>query len=203
MTYSDTMIRMGILALILVFILQRITLKPLQVLNEDIDKVLKGEMNQVTREFKFEELDPLYDVINSALQRVGKGDSGGGGSSASSSDAFANVAGTLAEVAGALGNGALVMGSDQVVSFINPAFEEITGIRNDASVGQSIESVARDQGFVALMQDMISRADSGGRTVSEDTEFSGVSFKLHLHPFGGGGGSPARAFLLTVSKNGG
>ena len=44
-----------------------------------MDRVLKGDMSQVTREFKFEELDQLWDIINSALQRIPKGGASGEG----------------------------------------------------------------------------------------------------------------------------
>ena len=73
MTYSETLIFTGLLGGIILFILYKLTLKPLQVLNEDMDKVLKGDMPEVTHEFKFEELDQLWDIIGSALQRVPKG----------------------------------------------------------------------------------------------------------------------------------
>ena len=68
--YSKTLIYTGLLGLILLCILYRLTLKPFLVLNEDMDKALKGDLSQVTHEFKLEELDPLWDLINSAIQRL-------------------------------------------------------------------------------------------------------------------------------------
>ena len=51
--YSETLVLTGILGGIITLILYRITLKPYQTLNEDMDRVLKGELPQVTHEFKF------------------------------------------------------------------------------------------------------------------------------------------------------
>ena len=79
LVYSEILIITAILGLITLLILHRLTLKPLQVLNDDMDKVLKGEMTQVTHEFKWEELNALWDLINSALQRIPKSSSGFGG----------------------------------------------------------------------------------------------------------------------------
>src|SRR5262249_16894543 len=70
MVDSEPLILTGLLAGLLLMILYRLTLKPFQVLVDDMDRVLKGDMAQVTQEFKFEEMAPLWDLIASALNRV-------------------------------------------------------------------------------------------------------------------------------------
>jgi hypothetical protein len=67
---SQTLILTGLLGILVFFILYRLTVKPLQVLGDDMDKALKGEIDQVTHEFKSEETNSLWDLINSAIQRV-------------------------------------------------------------------------------------------------------------------------------------
>ena len=75
--YSEALILTSILGGIILLILYRITLKPLEVLNEDMDKALKGNLSQVTQDFKFYELNPLWEIINSAIQRISNSESSG------------------------------------------------------------------------------------------------------------------------------
>ncbi|MGZ3708517.1 MAG: hypothetical protein ACXWPM_06840, partial [Bdellovibrionota bacterium] len=201
MVYSETLILTGLLGGIILLILYRMTLKPLQVLNEDMDKVLKGDMSQVTHEFKFQELDALWDIINSALQRVprggspgsGIGDSGGYGLSAD------DLAGPLRMLGGVAKFGVVVFDQDKKILFLNSSFEEISGIRNDNSVGQDFTAVARDQSMGAFVNDLLSRAPVGGEGVSEDYDFSGISHKCHAAAFGNPG-SGAKAYLIAAVR---
>jgi PAS domain-containing protein len=130
--YSQAIIFSGVFGLLIAFILYRLTLRPLQVLNEDMDKVLKGDMAQVTREFKFEELGPLWDLINSTLQRIPRGAEVGPGmgptETMASADDFVGPLKSMAELAKA---GLVVLGADRKIIFLNAIFEEISGIRAD------------------------------------------------------------------------
>jgi len=202
--YSEAFILTGLFGALIFFILYRMTLKPFQMLNEDMDKVLKGEMGQVTHEFKFSELDDLWTIINSALQRAQRSSSGlgglsgegFGGSSEISIDEYVGPAMML----GSLSKYGLVLfDSSRRISYLNSVFEEISGIRADGAIGQEMNSVARDQALGAFTQDLIDRASVGGSGVSEDFDFSGISYKVSVAAFGSAGGSP-RGYLLVMSK---
>lgn len=199
--YSKTLIYSAILCALVFFVLYRLTLKPFQILNEDMDKALKGEMGQVTHEFKLEELDALWDIINSALQRIPKaGDGTGafaGGAGGPSADDYVGPMMTLAD---ASKGGMVVFDHERKIVGLNAAFEEISGIRADGARGQEISAVARDQSLGALVNDLFDRAQAGTEGVSEDFEMSGVSFKLHLAALGKPG-EPARCFVLAAAKN--
>jgi methyl-accepting chemotaxis protein len=126
LVYSETMILTALLGALTLFILYRLTLKPMQVLNEDMDKALKGDITQVTQEFKFEELNPLWDLINSALQRIPKSGSFAGAKSEPtiSAEDFAAPLRAL----GSFGKmGVVIFDGDRKIVSLNSFFEEISG----------------------------------------------------------------------------
>lgn len=201
-TYSETLVLTGLITLLVFLILYKLTLKPLMVLNDDIDKVLKGETNQVTREFKFTEIGPLIDNINSALQRIPKGGGTGalslGGGPASAED-FINPLRALLHLQK---EGVLILDEEKKIVAANPFFEEMSGIRSDSSIGQDISAAARDQAFSQLSSDMLDRAMVGTEGVVEDFEFSGIPFKVMVSAFGSPG-SPAKSFLMVMTRTDG
>ncbi|HUP57348.1 MAG TPA: PAS domain-containing protein, partial [Bdellovibrionota bacterium] len=202
MVYSETLILTGVLAFILLLILYKLTIKPFQVLVDDMDRVLKGDMSQVTQEFKFEEMNPLWELINSALSRVPKrGADMLGGALAQEQDPGITVDEAVApmrEMAEAAGFAVAVCGKDRRVTYLNPLFEEITGIRADAAVGEELAGLARDQAFAALITDLLERSASAG-PVGEDFEFSGVGFRVQAVAVGSDPTSP-KAYVLTLTK---
>lgn len=201
MIYSETLILTGVLALAILLILYRMTLKPFQVLNEDMDRVLKGDMGQVTHEFKMEEMNSLWEIINSALQRVPRGADGG------SSDLGGGMGGgnpeeyvaPLRALGGLLKSGIVLFDQDKKVLYMNAMFEEMSGIRLDSAMGQDIGTVARDQSLGQMVQDLFSRAPVGGEGIVEDYDFSGISCKLVGGAFGPPGGT-GKAYLLAAVK---
>ena len=202
MAYSEALIVTGLLGFLIVLVLYRLTIKPFEVLNDDIDKVLKGDIPQVTHEFKFEELDQLYDVINAALQRVPKG--GAPGESAAgdspSGPTVDEYAGPVRMLAGLVKFGLVILDSDRKIVFLNSMFEEISGIRSDNAIGQDIPAVARDQAFGAFSADLFDRATAGTEGISEDFDFSGVTFKMYGAAFGVPGAT-ARCYVLCALRS--
>ena len=195
--YSEILAITAMILGVIFLILYRMTLKPFQVLNEDIDKALKGDINQVTHEFKLEELNPLWDIINSAIQRVSKSNSSeNSGDLTESSDVFI---GPMRMVGNLVKFGFLVFDSEKKIIFINPIFEEMSGIRSDGAVGQDISTVARDQAMGSMTNDLFGRVSAGGEEVTEDFDFSGVACKIHMAAFGSAGNSP-KCFVMAAVR---
>jgi PAS domain S-box-containing protein len=188
--------------LVLFFVLYRLVLKPFEVLNSDIDKVLKGELEQVTRPFRFSEMNQLWDVIGSALQRIprSKADVDGVGLSAGedgSAEPYLGMAlglSRLQSLAVALLNG------QGEIQYLNSVFEELTGLRSDNVVGQNLVSVARDQAFGSFISDGLERTFTGMEGVSEEFEFSGVAYRVYFSAFGVSGSKP-RSYLIYAVKS--
>ncbi|MGE0615813.1 MAG: FHA domain-containing protein [Bacteriovoracia bacterium] len=202
MIYSKTLIALLAVGALIFFAVYRLTLKPLEILNDDIDKVLKGDMSQVTREFKRSELNQLWDVINSALQRVphelgtgSDGAGGGGGAAAASLEAYLEG---LKVLGASARSGVVVFDRDKAIAYINPFFEELSGIHSHEAVGQPITSVARDQALGVLFEDMLGQASASvGLTITEETEMAGINYKVSGVAVGMG--TPA-GFVFSVIR---
>lgn len=198
--YIEAFFLATLVAVFFFLIAYRITLKPLEVLGDDMDRVLRGDLPQVTKEFKIEELDSLWDRISSALQRVPKntGVSQGTGSmdfGSSGEDWLAPFRQMLPTVKSGL---VLFDGSRTIVA-MNNIFEEMSGIKADAAVGQEIGAVARDQAVGQMFNDLFARAACLSDGITEDFEFSGVPITLQVHRLGPAGSS-GKAFVVFASK---
>lgn len=198
--YSKALVLTGLLALLVGFILYRMTLKPLLVLNEDMDKVLKGDMPQVTHEFKFEELKPLWDLINSAAQRIPKSEGAGNAVAESQVNPDEYVPPILA-FANSTKSALVVLDAQKKIIGMNEIFEEVSGIRKDRGMGQDIVSAATNQAMGAFLSDICDRASTGSEGATEDFEFSGIVYRITVSAFGKPG-EPARCFGIFAVRNG-
>lgn len=198
--YSQTLILTGIMGGLILLIIYYLTLKPFFVLNEDLDKVLKGDIAQLSHDYKIPELNPLWEILNAAVQRIPKGNS-------STQDAFG--AGPLISVdeyvgpAKLLGNafkaGLIVFDGDKKIAYINSIFEEMSGIRSEGALGHDMSEVARDQAMGAFTSDVLGRANPGDEGISEDFEISGNPYKIYVTAYGSVGGLP-RCYLMMALK---
>lgn len=202
LTYIQALILASILSVIVFFSMYRLTLKPLTKLNEDIDLVLKGNASSVNRKFKMEEVDPLFDVINVALQRA-SGFQGGSASPAAGGDvpSIDDVVGALKFVAESTAeNGVLLLSPEKRVLHLNAFMEEITGIRAAMAAGDEFSNVVRDAAFNALVDDMVSKTAPGAAAVVEDFEFSGTMYRMECYGIGQPGA--AKLYVMTARKSG-
>lgn len=195
MIYSEALIYALLLTVFLAYLYYKVLAKQFLVLNDEIDRALKGELQQVTHEFIWEDLDPLFDVINSTLQRSSSDGTAGGASVSLSGDDVRGSFQSLIESNGA--PMALCDGSGALLSQ-NEAFFDVTGVRSDG-MGSSLASQARDQAFGSLVQDLITQVAQQG-SVAEAFEFSGLAYKVVAT--GIGNGTPAGILFTLVRGDG-
>jgi hypothetical protein len=166
----------GIAALFVYLIIMRLFMKPFEVLNDDLDRVLRGELSKVTHEFKIEELNSLWSNINSAIQRISR-------SSAQDSDHdettnWEREFGSFRALSDACNFGFISLDPSMNVVGMNAQFEEMSGMRMD-SIGQQIQQVARDQSMISLTKDLMERVlSSVNRSATDEFEFSGVAYQV-------------------------
>jgi PAS domain-containing protein len=109
---------------------------------------------------------------------------------------------TLKMLGSTMTSGLVVFDSQKKIVYLNGVFEELSGIRVDAAVGQEMSQVARDQAMGALTNDLLDRAPVGGDSISEGFDFSGISYKVYASAVGAPGGQ-AKCFVLgTVRSEG-
>jgi PAS domain-containing protein len=189
--YSQSFILAFFVAVLFFFILYRLTLKRFEILNEELDKFLKGDLQDVTKEFKMEELNSLWEILKSTLQRVPKNLDGSnnsnedflGGFQQDPLEDFTGVFQLLGENARF---GLMVYDSDKNLYFMNPLLEDLTGIHQAQAVGQNIGAVGRDQAFISMIEEMLEQAGSMGDAM-EEYEFSGVPYELKAKVVGSPG----------------
>jgi PAS domain-containing protein len=200
--YSETLIITVLVGLLALLIMYRLTLKPFMILGEDMDKALKGELSQVTHEFKLEELNELWDLINSALQRIPRGNSSDLSSSSQQESNPEQFIAPIQSTAEATGAAVAVCGPDRKVIFMSSAFERVSGIRADSAIGQDFSSLGTDESVGAMVQELFDRVTPGGGSVSDDKEFGGVQYQLYAAGFGTASDSAPRAYVLTLVAKG-
>ena len=171
-----TSIAVGGLALLFAYlILMRISSKPYEVLNEDLDQVLRGEISKVTQEFKMEDTKGLWDNINTAAQRIPKGavENQADEGAINWEQKFEGFR-TLAD------HGKFAFaGFDQNLLFasMNDLFLDVSGIRSDA-IGQAV-SVVGDQAISALIVDLMKMAiQSQSKTTTDRFNFQGDDYEV-------------------------
>jgi hypothetical protein len=196
LAYAQALILSAIVGIIIFFSLYRLTLRPLNALNEDIDQVLKGNATSVNKKFKMEEIGPLIDVVNAALQRASGGGASGGGTNPE--EVIAMLKFTADRMAGV---GMALLGGDKKILHWNATMEEFTAIRADGAIGNEVSNVARDAAFGAFIDDLLSKAPLAGQDpVGDDFEFSGTQYKLECLAFGAPGA--IAVYAITAKKAG-
>jgi hypothetical protein len=194
---------MGFFAVLVALILYRLTLKPLQVLNDEIDRSLKGETNGLSREIKFMELAQLQDGIETALQRArqsaqnetSKNEEGSGTGSIAVDDLSAScrMVGEISPFPIAFCE------SDRRPVYLNTAFEDVTGIRISFGESTPLSGLARDQAFGSFLTDLFDRSQGMNGPIEEEFEFSGVPFLVQVLCLGWSG-TRSKGFILVARR---
>jgi len=179
----------------------RLTLRPIQHLNEEVDSVLKGNSHVVTRKFKMSEMDSLIDVINAGLQRIGGGMAQPlGGNEGVSGELALTVLKVICEKV--TNSGVMVFSQDKRIISLNAFMEELTGIRGDSAMGTEIGNVARESAFAAFVEDLLDRTQPGSAgVVQENFEVSGAAHRFECHGLGFEG-TPSKGFVLIAEREG-
>ncbi len=197
MVYAHTLVLSILIGLLIYYLIYRITIRPFQEMNRKIDQILRGEHIEFKTSTYFSEIDPLWDVIDSALKRVPKGDvaSSQGGATAGALGSHDFLA-PLRAMANSSKNGMAVLDEERKVIVMNSIFEEVTGVRFDSSDGQQLTSVVRDQAFSSLVSDLCDRASPGTEGAIEEFDFSGIMFQIRVVSFGHFGDAKCFIFYL-------
>ncbi len=198
LVYSYTLVLTGLIAIFIFYILYRVTLKPLEVMNERIDQQLRGEHVEMKSPVYFTEIDPLWNVIDSTLKRMPKGGDSGLGGLGGGGASLEDFIGPLRAMAILSKEGVMILDDSRNILFLNSVFEEMAGIRLDSSQGTPLAQASRDQAFAMFAQDIMDRAVVGSEGLIEEIEFSGVNFRVQCVAFGSLG-SP-KCYVLMASK---
>jgi hypothetical protein len=201
--YLEALFWSGFLGVIFLYLVYAVIHKPIEKLNDDMDKVLKGEGDSVEKKYRNEVIDQLIDTVNSALGRIPRDgnksaemSSGGDQERMIIDNMMRSVEFLSTKAAAAM----LILDPEMRVKVTNPAFEELTGIRG--AQGEVIDTVSRDESFPSLLKEMSENSiNAGNDGVQEDYDFSSGSYKIHAIALAGVPGR-AESYLFFFEKQG-
>lgn len=205
--YSQIVIILSLLGFGVGFILYRMTLKPFEFLNQELDLALKGERSEIISVFKMQELQELWAVVNTAVHRIAEAKAqneaaiaaGGGNASMNGALSREDWLSLIQWLSSVFQVGWIFLDGAQKIIFLNSIFEELSGIRADAAIDQEMSAVARDQSLGVFLSDLLSRLQTGASGVSEDYDFSGVPHRVHAFAPGSLGGGP-QGYCVAVQR---
>jgi len=178
--------------------IHRLTTRPLEHLNKEIDKALRGEIMSVDNPYKIEEFDGLVTVVNTVIQKLGPGGGNGPGGFGGATEHPEDAINPMKFMAQRSSVPMLVLDADKKIACINDNMEEVTGMRSDSVTGSPLENAASDQAFLLMVNDLIGRASVGNPDGVGDTlEFSGVNYQIEVLGVGSPGGN-AKGYVISL-----
>jgi hypothetical protein len=198
--YLESLVTSGMVAIIFFGMLYYMTIRPLDEMKNQIELVLRGRQKELQSKSLFRELHPLRNTLNSVLSRIKELQNTESGEVQSMEDDGPYVRSLEEFMAGAQGP-VMILNSEKVVQRINPEAEDLIGIRENSSAGQSILDTARDQGFAATIIDLCDQsANNEGCNQKESYEIGGKPMTVNVNALIGKD-KFAKGFYITFVRN--
>lgn len=178
--YLESLVTSGLVAIIFFGMLYYMTVRPIEDLKNQIERVLRGRQKEVESNILFKELHPLRNTINSILMRIKELQNNESGEVQSMEEDGPYIRVLEEFMAGAQGP-VMILNSEKIIQRINPEAEDLIGLRENASAGQSILDTARDQGLAATIIDLCDQsANNEGSHQKERYEIGGKMIALNV-----------------------
>jgi PAS domain-containing protein len=198
--YLESLITSGIVAVFFFGILYYMTIRPLHEMRFQIEAVLRGRQKELKSEVMFKEIHPLRNTINSILTRIKELQNSESGESQSIEEDGPYLRSLKEFMEGAQGP-VLILNSEKIIQHMNPECEDLIGIRENASVGQSLLDTARDQGFAATVIDLCDKsANNEGCNQKESYQIGGKDYAINITALVGKD-KFAKGFYITFVKD--
>lgn len=170
-----------LLGAVFLYLLYKVTHRPIVQLTDDLDKALRGNADAIEKKYQNDYISKLIDGINSALSRIPKSADTGAQTNVSAGETEQVIIDNLMRgIEMIMSKGArpfVFFDLDMRIKMINTPFEELTGIRD--AIGELIDTVSRDESFPALLKEMAGKAnDAGNEGISEDYDFNSGLHKV-------------------------
>jgi nitrogen fixation/metabolism regulation signal transduction histidine kinase len=176
------------------------TTRPLDEMRFQIEAVLRGRQKELNSNALFKEIHPLRNTINSLLSRLKELQNTDGGEVQNLEEDGPYLR-TLKEFMEGAQGPVMILNSEKIIQNLNPECEDLLGIRENASAGQSLLDTARDQGFAATVIDLCDRsANNDGCHQKENYEIGGKDFAVNVSGLIGKD-KFAKGFYITFVKN--
>jgi transcriptional regulator with PAS, ATPase and Fis domain len=181
-------------------ILYYMTIRPLDEIRFQIEAVLRGRQKELTSSTLFKEIHPLRNTINSILTRIKELQNTDGGEVQSMEEDGPYLR-TLKEFMEGAHGPVLILNSEKIIQNLNSEAEDLIGIRENASAGQSLLDTARDQGFAATVIDLCDKSASNeGCHQKENYQIGGKDMTINIVGIVGKD-KFAKGFYITFVKS--
>lgn len=197
--YLESLITASIVAILFFGILYYMTIKPLEEMKIQIEKVLRGRQKELESKTLFREIHPLRNTINSLLSRLKELQNTDSGEVQQLEEDGPYVR-TLHEFMTGAGVPVLILNSEKIIQHLNPEAEDLLGIRENASSGSSLLDTARDQGLAATLIDLCDQSANNDGCNQKDTyEIAGKIMNINVTSLIGKD-KFAKAFYITFVR---
>jgi hypothetical protein len=178
--YLESLITSAMVAIIFFGILYYMTVKPLDELRFQIERVLRGRQKELSSKTLFREVHPLRNTINSMLTRLRELQNTDSGEVQTLEEDGPYLR-TLKEFMEGAHGPVMILNSEKIIQHLNLECEDLVGIRENASAGQSILDTARDQGLAATIIDLCDQsANNEGCNQKEVYDIGGKQMNINV-----------------------
>lgn len=178
--YLESLITSAMVAIIFFGMLYYMTIRPLEEMRLQIERVLRGRQKELESKSMFREIHPLRNTLNSILMRIKELQNTDSGELQTMEEDGPYLRALKEFMSGAQGP-VMILNSEKVIQHLNPEAEDLIGIRENASAGQSILDTARDQGFAATVIDLCDQsANNEGCNQRESYEIGGKQVDINV-----------------------
>ncbi len=199
--YLESLVTSAMAALFFFGMVYFLTVKPLYELRQQIERVLRGRQKELESKYLFKEIAPLRNTVNSLLQRLRELQSPDSEEMQSTEEDAPYVRTLIEFVQGAQGP-VMVLSGDKLIQAMNLECEDLIGIRQTASQGQSLLDAARDQGMAATIIDLCDQsANNDGANQRENYEIGGKEIAINVASLIGKD-KFAKAYYITFVRPG-
>lgn len=198
--YLESIITASIVAILFFGILYYMTIKPLEEMKIQVERVLRGKQKELDSKTLFREIKPLRNTVNSILSRIKELQNTDSGEVQELEDDSSYIR-TLQEFMAGAGVPVLILNSEKIIQNINPEGEDLLGLRENSASGSSLLDTARDQGLAATIIDLCDKsANNDGYNSKDSYEIGGKEMRVNVSALIGKD-KFAKAFYVTFVRN--
>lgn len=178
--YLESLMTSAMVAIIFFGILYYMTVRPLEEMRIQIERVLRGRQKELTSKSLFREVSPLRNSINSILYRIRDLQNAESGEIMELEDEGPYIQILQEFMAGAQGP-VMILNSEKVIQNINPQAEDLLGLRENSSSGTAIGETTLDRGLAANIIELCdSSANGEGRNEKLSYEVKGRETEINV-----------------------
>lgn len=178
--YLETLMTSAMVAIIFFGIFYYLTVRPMEEMRIQIERVLRGRMKELQSKSLFKELSPLRNSINSVLFRIREMQNAESGEIMELEDEGPYIQILQEFMAGAQGP-VMILNSEKIIQNINPEAEDLLGLRETSSSGVSIGETTLDRGLAANLIELCDNsANNEGRNEKTNYEVKGRETEINV-----------------------